>query len=163
MTHELFRIELAKELLKAATESQQSHTPLPHGPRHQPQQPLARLTECHFLGQFDKSANGRQIQCSCAVCSFKKGGGERRPHIIVNSVIYLCVLYPALSYITPRLTQQGTCSSMQGTLHIGVSYGISHCYNTPCITFMVPVHPSPLLTTLDVDVQSVYEHIIHPG
>ena len=77
MTHELFRIELAKELLKAASESHHPRTPLPHGPRHQPQQPLARLTERHFLGQYDKSANGRQIQRSCVVCSFKKGRGRK--------------------------------------------------------------------------------------
>lgn len=80
MSHELFRIELAKELLKAGSDTAAQPPPptqSPHGPRHQQQQPLARLTERHFPGQFEKSLNGRQIQRCCAVCSNKKGRGKK--------------------------------------------------------------------------------------
>ena len=34
----------------------QSSQSRPHGPRHQPQQSIARLTECHFPAQFEKAA-----------------------------------------------------------------------------------------------------------
>lgn len=74
LSHESFRIELAKDMLKAA--SPQPAQSL-HGPQHQPQQPLARLTERHFPGQLEKSATGRQLQRACAVCSNKKGRGRK--------------------------------------------------------------------------------------
>lgn len=77
MSHELFRLELAKELISAGSDTSQTHPQPSHGPRHQPQQPLARLTERHFPGQFEKSANGRQIQRCCAVCSSRKGRGKK--------------------------------------------------------------------------------------
>ena len=41
MSHELFRIELAKELIKASNTASASQEEPQHGPRHQPQQPLA--------------------------------------------------------------------------------------------------------------------------
>ena len=77
MSHELFRIELAKELIKASNTASASQEEPQHGPRHQPQQPLARLTECHFPGQFSTSSTGRQIQRCCGVCSNKKGRGKK--------------------------------------------------------------------------------------
>ena len=78
MSHELFRIELAKELIKAShTASSPSQEEPQHGPRHQRQQPLARLMERHFPGQYTRSSTGRQIQRCCGVCSNKKGRGKK--------------------------------------------------------------------------------------
>ena len=77
MSHERFRIELAKELIKASNTASASQEEPQHGPRHQPQQPLARLTERHFPGQFSTSSTGRQIQRCCGVCNNKKGRGKK--------------------------------------------------------------------------------------
>ena len=85
LSHEQFRITLAKQLLKRAAQQpqqpQQSQQPLPevtgpHGPPHQVLQPAARLTERHFLAQLGKSAAGHQLQKNCHVCSNKKGRGR---------------------------------------------------------------------------------------
>ena len=43
LSHEQFRITLAKQLLRSTLTQETA----PHGPRHQPLQPLARLTERH--------------------------------------------------------------------------------------------------------------------
>ena len=80
LTHEQFRIQLAKELLELATTMSTTTAPLSpsvHGPHHQHQQPLTCLQECHFPGQYGKSESGRQIQRCCGVCSNKKGRGKK--------------------------------------------------------------------------------------
>lgn len=83
LSHEQYRISLAKQLLKsAAQQTQQQQQPQPegtspHGPPHQVLQPLARLTERHFPAQLGKSAAGHQLQKNCTVCSNKKGKGRK--------------------------------------------------------------------------------------
>ena len=74
LSHEQFRIALAKELLSSALHSPSQAA---HGPRHQPLQPLARLSERHFPAHIEKSASGHQLQKNCAVCSNKKGRGRK--------------------------------------------------------------------------------------
>ena len=76
-SHEQFRITLAKQLLNAASQPCSLPATSSHGPRHQPLQPLARLTERHFPAQMEKSPAGRQLQQNCAVCSNKKGRGRK--------------------------------------------------------------------------------------
>ena len=93
LSHELFRIKLAKELLQLASElsSSSDSSDSSHGPSHHPQQPPAHLTERHFLGQFEKSQGGRQIQRCCVVCSNKKGRGKKQQHFTANNATLLCV------------------------------------------------------------------------
>ena len=80
-----FHIELAKELLEAGSDEV---SPRPqHGPHHHPQQPLPRLTEHHFPGQFKKSSSNTQIQCCCIVCSNKKGRGKKTTTFYCKQVI----------------------------------------------------------------------------
>ena len=74
LSHEQYRISLAKQLLSTTAQSE----PVPsHGPLHQPRQPLARLSERHFPGQIEKSPSGSQLQRNCVVCSSKKGRGRK--------------------------------------------------------------------------------------
>lgn len=73
LSHEQFRISLAKQLLACA--GPQEVTSRDH--IHQPHQPFARLTERHFPAQLEKSASGVQLQRNCAVCSNKKGRGRK--------------------------------------------------------------------------------------
>ena len=72
LSHEQFRIALAKELLSSASHSLSQAA---HGPRHQPLQPPARLSERHFLAHIEKTASGHQWQKNCAVCS--QGGDAK--------------------------------------------------------------------------------------
>ena len=76
LTHEQYRIELAKNLLKSANTPVPSTDP-PHGPRLQLHNPLSRLTGRHFPGQLEKSAAGHQTQRDCTVCSRRKGRGRK--------------------------------------------------------------------------------------
>lgn len=76
LTHENFRVELAKDLLRAAR-TQAPSTDSPHGPHRQTLSPVSRLTERHFPGQLEKSAAGKQLQRDCAVCSNRKGRGRK--------------------------------------------------------------------------------------
>ena len=81
LSHEQYRITLAKQLLGASTgpvgSSEQQHpTASPICRRHSQVQPLARLTEHHFPTQTGRSASGSLIQRNCIVCSNKKGKGR---------------------------------------------------------------------------------------
>ena len=76
LTHENFRVELAKDLLRAAR-TQAPSTDSPHGPHRQILSPVSRLTERHFPGQLERSAAGKQLQRDCAVCSNRKGRGRK--------------------------------------------------------------------------------------
>ena len=76
LSHEQFRISLAKQLLASPTAGPQEVT-VQRGHIHQPHQPLARLTERHFPAQLEKSGSGAQLQRNCVVCSNKKGRGRK--------------------------------------------------------------------------------------
>ena len=73
LSHEQFRITLAKQLLSSASTPEAT----PHTSRHQAVQPLARLTERHFPAHMDNSSTGAKLQRNCAVCSNKKGRGRK--------------------------------------------------------------------------------------
>lgn len=75
-THEQYRVELARDLLKAAN-TQLPSTDTPHGPHREIGNPLSRLTERHFPGQLARTAAGKQLQRDCAVCSHRKGRGRK--------------------------------------------------------------------------------------
>ena len=66
LTHEQFRIELAKELLIYVAVNVMEDAPTTTGPAPRPLPPLARLTERHFPGRLPRQTN-------CTVCSKKKG------------------------------------------------------------------------------------------
>ena len=70
LTHEQYRIELAKDLLSDANSPVQpiESPQAPHGPHCQILNPETRLTERHFPGQLEKS---------CTVCSKRKGRGRK--------------------------------------------------------------------------------------
>ena len=75
LTHEHFRIDLAKRLLLSVAENVMEDAPqttAPTGPTPPPRPlpPAARLTERHFPGRLGRQNN-------CVVCSGKKGRGRR--------------------------------------------------------------------------------------
>ena len=84
LTHEQYRISLAKQLLKttavtapvATSSGEPQPTPAPLQ-RRRSVQPLARLTERHFPEQIGRSATGSTLQRNCIVCSNKRGRGRR--------------------------------------------------------------------------------------
>ena len=82
MTHEQFRIELAKDLLAAnspphPSTSSSSTSSSSRGHRQEVRHPQSRLQERHFPGQLGKSATGKQMQQDCTVCSKRKGRGRK--------------------------------------------------------------------------------------
>ena len=83
LTHEQFRIELAKDLLAATNTTSASVTPLSHGPRPEVLNPQSCLQGCHFPGQLGQTAAGKQIQRDCSVCSRSKVRGRK-------TTTYLC-------------------------------------------------------------------------
>ena len=88
LSHEQYRITLAKQLLSSAVEQ-----PVPRGLQHHPVQPLARLTERHFPAQLEKSASGSQLQRNCAVCSNKKGRGRKTTTFMCKQCnIPMCII-----------------------------------------------------------------------
>ena len=73
LTHEQFRIRLAKELLIDMDQPQdRTRGPIP---RRLP--PCARLTERHFPARVGETTTGRVSQPDCVVCSRKKGRGRK--------------------------------------------------------------------------------------
>ena len=81
LTHEQFRIALAKDLLAAANSPSQappsSGSSSSRGHRQEVLNPQSRLHERHFPGQLGKTATGKQIQHDCTVCSKRKGRGRK--------------------------------------------------------------------------------------
>lgn len=65
LTHEQFRIQLAKELLTSVAVNIMEDVEHATGPAPRPLPPLARLTERHFPGRLP-------CQTNCVVCSKKK-------------------------------------------------------------------------------------------
>ena len=75
LTHEQFRIELAKGLLMSAAVDVTQGMQRPRGPAPRPLPPPARLTERHFPSRLPEIASGKQGQSNCVICSGKKGRG----------------------------------------------------------------------------------------
>ncbi len=97
LDHKNFRIELAKSFLGGTDSLSQNPTP-----RLNVLPPQARLTERHFP-EVPPCASGRASQPLCVVC-YSKRGENVPPLTNVSTVIYLCVLYHALSCIIPKQT-----------------------------------------------------------
>ena len=73
LTHEQFRIELAKELLLQASVNVADDMSACHGRLQRPLPPQARLTERHFPSHLPCTPSGRMGQKECMVCSKKRG------------------------------------------------------------------------------------------
>ncbi len=76
LSHEQFRITLAKDLLHLAG-CELNTGMIHHGPPRQTLQPAAHLTECHFPTTLGKNEAGRPLQRDCFICSRKKGRGRK--------------------------------------------------------------------------------------
>lgn len=77
LTHEQFRIELAKELLLDASVDVSSDVPVTSGPQPRSLPPPARLTERHFPTHTSDTPSGKTCQRRCIVCSEKRGRGRK--------------------------------------------------------------------------------------
>ncbi len=98
LDHKNFRIDLAMSFLGGGDRLAQNPTP----PRLNDLPPQARLTERHFPSPHVLVG---EHHSRCAWFVLVRGGGESVPPLTnVSSVIYLCVLYHALSCIIPKLT-----------------------------------------------------------
>ena len=73
LTHEHFRIELAKGLLQSSA----CDAPRLAGPTRQTHPPLTRLTERHFPGRLGYKSDGHPVQLDCFVCS-RRSEGKRK-------------------------------------------------------------------------------------
>ena len=104
LTHEQYRIELAKDILSDANSPVQpiESPQAPHGPHRQTLNPQSCLTECHFPGQLEKSGTSHQLQRDCTDVANAKGEAERRLHFAASSVTSLCVCYLVLNSTTLR-------------------------------------------------------------
>ena len=78
LSHERFRITLAKELLEISgvdvDHTNETTTP---GPHRNPCQPAARLQERHFPTTIGRSQSDRPMQMDCHVCSKRRGRGRK--------------------------------------------------------------------------------------
>ena len=77
LTHEQFRIELAKDLLLTAAVNVAEEMPTCHGWLKGPLPPQSRLTERHFPSHLPCTPSGRMAQKECVVCSKKRGRGRK--------------------------------------------------------------------------------------
>ena len=76
LTHEQFRIELAKGLLLSAAVDLTDDMPRTSGLAARSLPPAARLTERHFPTRLADSESHKR-QSNCIVCSGKKGRGRK--------------------------------------------------------------------------------------
>ena len=76
LTHEQFRIELAKGLLLSASVDLTGDMPRTSGPATRSLPPAARLTERHFPTRL-ADAESQKRQSNCIICSGKKGRGRK--------------------------------------------------------------------------------------
>ena len=87
LTHERFRVELAKQLLLQAGIDTAS---IPRRPSLPPQ---ARLCERHFLERVPLTSTGRQSQLDCCVCSRRNGRGRKTTtYRCKQCLVALCVV-----------------------------------------------------------------------
>lgn len=77
LTHEQFRVEIAKQLLLQSSVDVSEDVPVTHGRLHRPQPPQSRLTERHFPDHLPCTKSGKRGQTECTVCSKKKGRGRK--------------------------------------------------------------------------------------
>ena len=108
LSHEQFRITLAKQLLQKSTVNSTPSSQTSPRVEQRTSQPLARLTEHHFPAQIEKSTSGGTSQRNRSVCSYKKEEGGRQPPTCANSATYLCVLSRALSCTTHESIHKDT-------------------------------------------------------
>ena len=83
LTHEQFRIDLAKGLLMSVGINCAAEMPRASGSAARSLSPPACLTERHFPGRLSAGEAGKQRQTNCVVCSGKKGRGRK-------TTTYLC-------------------------------------------------------------------------
>lgn len=88
LSHQQFRIQLAKELLHSAGEVAMSQV----SPHSHP--PIAWLTERHFPDRTELNANGKFLQPDCVVCSRKRGSPRK-------TTSYICKQCDLPMCITP--------------------------------------------------------------
>ena len=94
LTHEQFRIELAKEMLLQVSTDTAEVAPLPHGRLQRQLPPQSRLTERHFPGNLPSTPSGKKRQTECTVCSKKRGRGRK-------TTTYMCKQCQLPMCITP--------------------------------------------------------------
>lgn len=92
LTHENFRIELAKGLLLEASVDVMADMSLPPGRHQDPLPPHARLTERHFPDHLPCGGNGKILQRECAVCSRKKGHGRKTTYMCKQCTLPMCIV-----------------------------------------------------------------------
>ena len=93
LTHELFRIQLAKELLLDASLDVSEDVPVSHGRIQRPLPPQARLTERHFPDHLPCTPGGKKAQSECVVCSRKKGHGRKTTTYICKQChLPMCII-----------------------------------------------------------------------
>jgi hypothetical protein len=93
LTHEQFRIELAKELLLQASVKVADDMPACHGRLQRPLPPQARLTERHFPSHLPSTPSGRRGQKECVVCSKKRGHGRKTTSFMCNQCQHpMCII-----------------------------------------------------------------------
>ena len=83
LTHEQFRIELAKGLLMSAAVDVTQGMPRPRGPAPRPLLPPARLTERHFPSRLPEIASGKQGHSNCVICI----GRDCNEYIALNTLV----------------------------------------------------------------------------
>ena len=77
LTHEQFRIELARQLLLEASVDVCEDMHQRHGPLQRPLPPQSKLTERHFPDHLPCTPSGKKGQTECTVCSKKKGRSRK--------------------------------------------------------------------------------------
>ena len=85
LTHEQFRIELARELLLQTAIDVGEDVPLSHGQFQRPLLPQSRLTERHFPDNLPCTPSGKNRQTECTVCS-KERAWQEDDYIYVQTV-----------------------------------------------------------------------------
>ena len=77
LTHELFCIRLAREMLLQVSMNVDDTTPVSRGRIQRPLPPQTRLTERHFPDNLPQTPSRKKGQTECTVCSKKKGRGRK--------------------------------------------------------------------------------------
>ena len=93
LTHEQFRIELAKGLLMEVAINPSEDMLTTPGPQPRPLPPPARLTERHFPARLPDIPSGKKGQSNCTVCSGKRGRGRKTTTFMCGQCLLpMCVV-----------------------------------------------------------------------